>query len=92
MRLPAIEPIATALIVIHFCAPPVAAQDEFALDPDSPEAKSLETMQHHALRIPSEMVQIAGGTYSGEVLSPFRMDQTLVTVRQYRACVDARVC
>lgn len=75
-----------------FLASTVFAQSEPRLDPDSPEAKSMETVKRHGLRISSESVLIEGGNYLGQVIATFYMDRTLVTVRQYRACVEARVC
>lgn len=67
----------------------------YAQDPDSHEAKSMVTVQHDSLRAiaaSSEMILIQGGDYDGEKIESFYMDATLITVEQYKACVEAGVC
>lgn len=76
-----------ALIALTGTTTGLAAQD-----PDSDESKRRVTLQHEALKYPTEMVLIKAGEYEGERVESFYMDVDLVTVRQYMACIEARVC
>lgn len=88
------QALALVLVVVSLVPAHSFAQAP-TLDPDSQEAKSLETRKHNILRsiaASSPMVYIEGGTYEGETIEPFYMDAHLVTLEQYRACVSAGVC
>jgi len=78
----------SALLFLSLCA----AQDE---NPDLPSSKIKVTKKFEEFRKiagSTEMVYIEGGEYNDEIVKPFYMDVNLVTVGQYKACVDAGVC
>ncbi|MDN5203057.1 SUMF1/EgtB/PvdO family nonheme iron enzyme [Fulvivirgaceae bacterium BMA10] len=68
------------------------AQDE---DPDSHSSKTKVTQRYEELRKlagSTKMIYIEGGVYEGKKVEAFHMDETMVTVEQYMACVEAGVC
>ncbi len=81
------------LVLLMSCQFSYSFQDDAQkLDPDSKAAKVKFTKDYEKLKILSEGVFIKGGTFKGEVVKDFVMDKTLVTVKQYEACVKAGVC
>lgn len=84
--------IVLSLIFLFIIFNTVISQD---VDPDSKEAKRLETLRYDSLgtmAVSTEMVYIEGGMFKGEKIEPFYMDVHLLTVEQYMAAIEAGVC